>query len=334
VDLSIVTTLYASAAYLGEFYARTCAVAERLTSDFEVILVNDGSPDNSLEIALSIYDKDPRVRVIDLSRNFGHHKAMMTGLIHARGELVFLLDSDLEEEPEFLEQFYQALKGKDADVVYGVQQKRKGRFFERISGSLFFKIFNLLSTYSIPPNLVTARLMTRRYVAALMQHQEREFVMSGLWTLTGFKQIPINVRKHHKGATAYGLGRKLSHLVNAVTSFSGKPLVLIFYLGFILIVVSSFAALDLIMRRIFFGVLLQGWASLIVSIWLLSGITIFCLGVIAIYLSKIFIEVKQRPYTIIKEIYETTERPSVPNSRVFSEVHAEKGKQFDTDGRH
>jgi putative glycosyltransferase len=334
VDLSIVTTLYASAPHLEEFYARTCAVAEKVTNSFEIIFVNDGSPDNSLEIALSIFHKDPRVRVIDLSRNFGHHKAMMTGLMHARGELVFLLDSDLEEEPEFLEPFYPALKAKGADVVYGVQQKRKGRFFERISGTLFFKVFNLLSTYPIPPNLITARLMTRKYVAALMQHQEREFVMSGLWTLTGFNQIPISVRKHHKGATAYGLRRKLSHLVNAVTSFSGKPLVLIFYLGFILIVVSSLAALDLIIRRIFFGVLLQGWASLIVSIWLLSGITIFCLGVIAIYLSKIFIEVKQRPYTIVREIYETKEHPSALSERAFYRAQLEEAKQPDSDGRH
>jgi putative glycosyltransferase len=332
VDLSIVTTLYASAPYLEEFYARTCAVAERVTSDFEIILVNDGSADNSLEIALSIYCKDPRVRVIDLSRNFGHHKAMMTGLIHARGELVFLLDSDLEEEPELLEQFYQVLKAKDTDVVYGIQEKRKGRLFERISGTLFFKLFNFLSTYPIPPNLITARLMTKKYVAALMQHQEREFVMSGLWAVTGFNQVPITVKKHHKGGSAYGLRRKLSHFVNAVTSFSGKPLVLIFYLGSILIILSSVAALDLIIRRMFFGIMLQGWASLIVSIWLLSGITIFCLGVIAIYLSKIFIEVKRRPYTIIREVYETKELPSSLGKRAFYDAPQEK--QADSDGRY
>jgi len=332
MTLSIVTTLYNSALYVEEFYVRVCSVAEQITKDYEIILVNDGSPDNSLEIVLSIYDKDPRVRVIDLSRNFGHHKAMMTGLIHARGKLVFLLDSDLEEEPELLEQFYQVLKAKDADVVYGVQEKRKGRLFERISGTLFFKLFNFLSTYPIPPNLITARLMTRKYVAALMQHQEREFVISGLWAVTGFNQIPITVMKHHKGEIAYGLRRKLSHLVNAVTSFSGKPLVLIFYLGSILIIISSAAALDLIVRRVFFGIMLQGWASLIVSIWLLSGITIFCLGVIAIYLSKIFIEVKRRPNTIIRKVYETEELPSSLGKRAF--CGAPQEKQADSDGRH
>jgi putative glycosyltransferase len=309
MDLSIVTTLYRSAPYLEEFYARTCAVAERMASNFEIILVNDGSPDNSLELALSLYGKDPRVRVIDLSRNFGHHKAMMTGLIHARGDQVFLLDSDLEEEPELLERFGQELRASGADVVYGVQEKRKGELFERVSGALYFKVFNLFSTQHIPPNHITARLMTHEYVAALMQHKEREFVMSGLWALTGFNQVPITVRKHHKAVSAYGLRRKISHLVNAITSFSAKPLVLIFYLGCFISFAAAVAALDLIVRKVFLGTLLGGWSSLIVSIWLLGGITIFCVGVIGIYLSKIFIEVKQRPYTIIKEIYETKGSP-------------------------
>lgn len=310
MDLSIVTTLYCSAPYLEEFYARACAVAEKVASDFEIIFVNDGSPDNSLEIALSIYQKDPRVRLIDLSRNFGHHKAMMTGLNHARGDMIFLLDSDLEEEPELLERFYDELKVSGADVIFGVQQKRKGHYFERISGALFFKVFNLLSTHPIPPNHLTARLMTRNYVTALLRHREREFVMSGLWALTGFNQIPIAVRKHHNSASTYSLGRKFSHLVNAITSFSSKPLVLIFYLGCFISLVSSIAAIDLIIRKILFGTLLEGWASLIVSIWLLGGLTIFCLGVIGIYISKVFIEVKQRPYTIIREVYEHKKPPS------------------------
>jgi len=301
--LSIVTTLYNSAPYLEEFHARVCAAANPIAPDFEIILVNDGSPDNSLEVALELYRKDPRVRIVDLSRNFGHHKAMMTGLVHARGDLVFLLDSDLEEEPELLDKFHEELKRSGADVVFGVQEKRKGQLFERVSGTLYFKIFNLFSPNPIPTNHITARLMTRAYVAALVGYQEREFVMSGLWALTGFQQVALKVRKHHKATSAYGLGRKISHLVNAITSFSNKPLVLIFYLGCGILLVSSIAATDLIVRKLLFGTLLEGWASLIVSIWLIGGLAIFCLGVIGIYLSKIFIEVKQRPYTIVKQTY-------------------------------
>jgi putative glycosyltransferase len=304
VNLSIVTTLYHSSAYLDEFYARVCVVAERITDDFEIILVNDGSSDNSLEIALSIYERDTRVRVIDLSRNFGHHKAIMTGLAYSYGKLVFLIDSDLEEEPELLETFYKELKATKADVVFGVQQKRKGRLFERISGAIFFKLFNLLSNHLIPQNIITARLMTRKFVKALVQHRERETLIAGLWTLTGFDQVSLPVEKHLKTSSTYDLRRKVSHLVNAVTSFSSKPLVMIFYLGCAILFMSTIAALVLIIRKLFFGALLLGWPSLIISIWLLGGLTIFCLGVIGIYLSKMFIEVKQRPYTIVKEVYE------------------------------
>jgi putative glycosyltransferase len=309
MDLSIITTLYCSAAHLEEFYARVCQVTEKITRDFEIILVNDGSPDNSQEIALQLYQRDRRVRVLELSRNFGHHKAMMTGLSYARGDLVFLVDSDLEEEPEILEKFYDEMKVTGADVVFGVQQKRKGTIFQRLSGAIFFKLFNALSTHPIPQNVVTARLMTQNYVRALVQHQERETLIAGLWTVTGFNQVSVPIVKGHSSTSTYNLRKKVSHFVNAITSFSSKPLVLIFYLGCVILGLSIVAAVDLILRKLIFGALLVGWPSLIVSIWLLGGLTIFCLGVIGIYLSKVYVEVKQRPYTIVREVYEHSAAP-------------------------
>jgi putative glycosyltransferase len=309
MDLSIVTTAYYSAPHLGEFYGRSRVAAEKITNNFEIIIVNDGSPDNSLEVALSIFQKDPRVRVIDLSRNFGHHKALMTGLAHSCGDLVLLLDSDLEEEPELLGPFYQKLNTTGADVVFGVQETRKGKLFERLSGFLFFKVFNALSSHSLPANFITARLMNRKYVSALLQHREREMLLAGLWVLTGFTQIPLTVKKHFKGSSTYNARMKIGHAVNAITSFSNKPLVLIFYLGCVILFLSTTAALYLIVRKIVFGTLLLGWASLIVSIWMLGGMTIFCLGIIGIYLAKIFVEVKQRPYSIVKDIYEHDHAP-------------------------
>lgn len=280
------------------------AAAENITHNFELILVNDGSPDGSLELALSIRRKDHRVRVIDLSRNFGQHKAIMTGLAHARGELIFLIDDDLEEEPELLNTFYENLRSSDADVIFGVQRRRKGSLFEQLSGALFFLLFNALSTHRIPKNVVTARLMTKRYVSALLMHHEREILIAGLWTLTGFKQVPVVVNKTYRKNSSYSLTLKFSHLVNAITSFSIKPLVVIFYLGCFILLASAIAAIDLIVRKLFFGGLLQGWSTLVVSIWLLGGLNIFCLGVIGIYLSKVFIEVKQRPQTIIRQVFE------------------------------
>jgi putative glycosyltransferase len=305
--LSIVTTLYRSAGSLAEFHQRISRAAAALTSSYEIILVNDGSPDESAQIALKLLDADPTVRIVDLSRNFGHHKAMMTGLSYARGDLVFLIDSDLEEDPELLASFEGTLQNQRAEVVYGVQESRKGGILERVTGWLYFKAFNLLSDHPIPENLLTVRLMTRRYVTALLSHRERETTIAGLWAITGFKQVAQVVRKHSKGATAYTPARKLAVLVNSITSFSDRPLVFIFYAGLAIGGASSLAAVYLVIRRLFFGVALPGWPSLIVSVWLLGGLMLIAIGIVGIYLSRVFIETKQRPYTIVSHVYERSE---------------------------
>jgi putative glycosyltransferase len=303
MDLSIVTTLYHSSPYLEEFYTRIKQEAKKITDDYEIILVNDGSPDNSLDVAVSLYRRDARVRVIDLSRNFGHHKAMMTGLAHAQGRLVFLIDCDLEIMPENLTAFYRTFQNSTVDVVYGIQETRQDPPLDRLFSRLFYTFFNWLSPDTIPLNLTTVRLMSQRYVSALVSHQEREVLIGGLWAITGFKQLPQVVSKSSKGSSTYHLGRRLAIVVNAVTSFSNRPLILIFYLGCIIISLSSVAAAYLTIETILSG-FLPGWPSLIVSVWLLGGLTIFCMGIIGIYLSKIFTETKQRPYTIIRDFYE------------------------------
>jgi len=305
--LSIVTTLFNSAPHLLEFYSRIKREAEKITNDYEIIFVNDGSPDNSLDIGVSLYKKDQqRVRVVDLSRNFGHHKAMMTGLAHAKGDLVFLIDCDLEEEPELLYRFYSRIRHPGVDVVYGVRTKREGTLFERSSATLFWMLFNLLSSYPVPRNQFTARLMTQRYVASLVEQKDREIFLPGLWAITGFNQVAVEADKHPKGTSTYTLSRKIAQLVTSITSFSIRPLVLIFYLGSFIVLVSSIGILYLLVKRLFFGVYLEGWPSLIVSVWFLGGLTIFCLGLIGIYVSKIYTETKQRPLTVIRQLYGST----------------------------
>jgi putative glycosyltransferase len=290
--------------YLLEFHRRVRSAAERITSDLELIFVDDGSPDGSLNLAISLLSKDTDLRVIALSRNFGHHKAIMTGLAHATGDLIFLIDSDLEEAPELLEMFYEKLTKSRADVVYGQQAKRRGDWWGNFGAKVFYRAFAFLSSTPLPENVMTVRLMTAAYVSNLVLHREREICLAGLWQITGFHQIPVLVDKRAKGTSTYTFAHKVAALVNAVTSFSNKPLVFIFYLGALILTVSSLAAGYLIIERIFYQSLLFGWPSLIVSIWMLGGLTIFCLGLIGIYVSKIFMETKDRPYTIIRKIYE------------------------------
>ena len=304
--LSIVTTLYYSAPYIPEFYQRVSTEAQKLTDDYEIVFVNDGSPDDSLDIAVKLHQEDGRIRVIDLSRNFGHHKAIMTGLSYARGKLIFLLDSDLEEEPELLSLFHEHYQLSEVDVVYGVQKVRKGNIFEKITGEVFYSFFNLISSYPVPRNLITARLMSQRYVRSLVDHKDKEIFLAGLWAITGFKQVPLVVKKYSKGESTYNFFRKLSIAINSITSFSNKPLIFVFYLGALISLISAIAVIVLIIRRLFFNVLLSGWPSLIVSVWFLGGLTIFSLGIIGIYVAKIFSETKQRPYTIIRNIYESS----------------------------
>jgi putative glycosyltransferase len=318
-DLSIVTTMYRSAAFVSEFYRRSVASAEKLTDRFEIIFVNDGSPDESLKKAVDLVASDSRVKVVDLSRNFGHHKAMMTGLAHSSGALVFLIDSDLEESPELLLSFHDELERRRADVVYGYQEKRQGNVFKRWSGRAFYSLFNLLSETRLPPNLCTVRLMTRRYVRSLLAYRERETNISGLWVLTGYEQIGLAVTRDVRAGTNYTLARRIKTFVDAVTAFSNRPLVLIFYIGLLISLVAGAAAAYLVIQRLFFGTLLAGWPSLIVSIWLLGGINLFCIGLLGIYLSRVFVETKQRPYTIVREVF-TAESASSPAATTNGEV--------------
>ncbi len=304
MKLSVVATLYMSAPHLEEFWRRASEAARVIAEDdFEIVLVNDGSPDASLEKAVRIARDDPHAVVVDLSRNFGHHKAMMTGLAFAKGEHVFLIDSDLEEDPAWLPAFAAQLAGDRCDVVYGVQDRRKGGWFERWSGGIYYRLVPALSGLDLPRDMVTARLMTRRYVDALLLHEEREVDIGGLWALTGFVQRAHVVTKQSTSETTYTLWHRAAVLVNSITSFSNFPLVAIFYVGIAIFGVAATYSAVLIVNWIFLAKPVSGWTSLIVSIWLLGAMIISFLGIIGIYLAKMYSEVKRRPYTIVREVH-------------------------------
>jgi len=301
--LSIVATLYRSRDYVAPFCDRAAAAATAAGLDYEIVLVNDGSPDDSLAVAKAYAQAHPRVSVVDLSRNFGHHKAMMAGVGHARGELVFLIDSDLEEEPEWLLPFLARMRETGSDVVYGVQARRRGGLFDRLAGNLYYAMLRAASGLDIPPNHVTARLMTRRYVEALLRFGEREVDLTGLWVIAGFDQQPWPVTKHSTSRSTYSLARKVGFLVDSLASFSSLPLVAIFWFGLVVSAGAAFYTAYLVINRLFLNTPQDGWTSVMASIWLLGGLIISFLGVIGIYLAKVFSEAKQRPNTIVREVY-------------------------------
>lgn len=305
MKLSIVTTLFSSENYIQEFYERASSVANKIVGDdYEIIFVDDGSPDDSLKIVCNILKKDSHLKVIELSKNFGHHKAMMTGLKNTSGDKIFLLDSDLEESPEYLQDFFDEMIGTGADVIFGVQDTRKGKKFERFTGEIFWQFIKSITGLPFQKNLSTIRLMTRDYVDALTKHNESEIFIAGLWLITGFKQNSILISKSSKNNTSYSLRAKLSLLVNSITSFSNKPLVAIFYAGFFISISSLCYIFFLTYSKFYLMQPLAGWTSVMASVWFLGGLIISFLGIIGIYLSKMFIETKNRPYTIIKKIHE------------------------------
>ena len=302
MKLSIVTTLYKSGPYVEEFHRLASEAARHITDDYEIVMVDDGSPDNSLEIACAIARNDSRVRVVELSRNFGHHKAMMTGLDHARGELCFLIDSDLEENPALLGGFHDTMQSTDCDVVFGFEEGRTGSAIKSKGGAIAWHLINRLLSIDVPRNHCTVRLMRREYVDALLLHRESNTVIGGLWVITGFRQVGIAISKEHRKESSYSFLLRFAGLLNAITSFSTVPLNLMVGFGMIVSFVSFAFGIFVVLDKLVHNSA-AGWASLIVSIWFMGGMIVFCLGIIGIYISKIFIETKNRPYTIVRRLH-------------------------------
>lgn len=304
MKLSIVTTLYRSAPYVAEFHARITAAAVQITDDYEIIMVDDGSPDDSLQKSLAIQAVDPHVTVVELSRNFGHHKAIVAGLAQARGERIFLLDVDLEEQPEWLPDFWQEMEGRGSDVVFGVQRERRGSPFRRWSGSLFYRLFNAVSETKIPENVCTIRLMTKPYVDALLQMRDQNLFLAGNLAWVGFHQRTLAVEKCIRGESSYSLTKRLRLFWDGVTSFSSHPLQLVFAVGLAISGGSALFGSYLFLRKLFAPeTTLSGYTSIILSVWFLGGLNILFIGVVGYYVAGIFNEAKKRPQYIVRQVH-------------------------------
>lgn len=307
VQLSIVTTMYRSAPFIREFCKRMTTTAARVATSWEIILVNDGSPDDALAVALEVQKDVPQLQVVELSRNFGHHKAILAGLAQARGERVFLLDIDLEEQPEWLLDFWREMEVQDCDVVFGVQRERLGSAFRRWSGSLFYRLFNAVSETKIPENVCTIRLMSRTYVDTLLQLRDQNIYLAGNLAWVGFEQKAVAVEKIMRIGSSYSLSKRLRLFWDGVTSFSSHPLQMVFSTGLSISVGTALLGSFLFLRKLISPeATLSGYTSIILSIWFLGGLNILFIGVIGYYVARIFNEAKGRPQYIVKRVHKQT----------------------------
>ena len=308
MKISIISTLYKSEKYLEEFL-NECLLALKSIDcfDYEFVFVNDGSPDNSVAFLLEKKKTIHPIRIIDLSRNFGHHYAIQAGLHNVKGDYVLLIDNDLETSPNVLVDFYNEIKKDPSlDMVFGYQESRKGGFIEKHFGNLFYKIFNLFSEIKIPENILTERLMSKKYVQELAALPDKNIFFAGLMQWVGFNQLGIPIKKQNrKGASTYTFRKRINLMINAIISFTAYPLKILFNLGILIFFGSLIASLFLIVKKIIYPEqILSGYTSLTVVILLSTGLILTAIGVLGIYLEKIFNQVKSRPTYIIKKIYD------------------------------
>ena len=262
MKLSIVTTLYKSERFVGPFIKIAIEAAEANYDEFELILVDDGSPDSSADIARSITEVDDRVILIELSRNFGHHAAALCAIEYASGDLIFLIDSDLEVDPRILSDFSTAMERTGADVVYGIQETRQGSFVARRLGEIFWSIFNAVSDVTVPKNVMTERLMTRRYVDALVQMGDRNLFMGGMFYWPGYSQVPLVIQKQSRlTESTYTFRKRAVLLVEAISSFSSVPLLSIFWVGIAIFAAAGTYSLFLVFSRLLFPSSIVFWGK-------------------------------------------------------------------------
>jgi putative glycosyltransferase len=308
MKISVVTTLYKSKFFLDEFIAEIRIALNQIQSlDYELVFINDGSPDDSLQYLLERKKEIPQIKVLDLSRNFGHHYAIQVGLEYASGDYVFLIDNDLETPPSVLIDFYKEITADHSlDVVYGYQEIRKGNFVKKYTGSVFWVLINKLSDTKIPHNILTERLMTKQYVESLLRLQDANVFLGGMMYWVGFNQKGLPIEKgERKGESTYSLKRRGELMLQAITSFSGKPLEWLFYFGLGISFFSTLFILFLIMQKVIHQDEVQlGWTSIVAINVLILGVISTFLGIIGIYIYKIFRQVQGRPNAIIKNIYE------------------------------
>ncbi|WP_299455680.1 glycosyltransferase family 2 protein [uncultured Microscilla sp.] len=309
--ITVVTSLYKSRAYIPEFYRRIKDCIVSLGLNYQLVFVNDGSPDDSVEVVKQLMEHDTHITLVNLSRNFGQYPAMFAGMRHAlqtKPDYVFILDVDLEEAPENLAEFYTLMQTKaGTDVVYGIVKKRQGFFVKKVLGNLFLWVLDKLSEHQIPRNQAWARLMKPNYLQHLLQYNEADTYPVGLMHLTGFNQVPCSIDKPYKGSTTYSWRKRAYAALSAVTSFSSRALLYIAFMGFGIFFFSVLFILSIVVQKLAYTDFQAGWSSIIASIWCIGGLIIFCLGVIGMYIAQIFNQVKNRPLYIIKSVMGKTE---------------------------
>ena len=305
VEISIVVPVHNEAAGIEAFFAELLPVLEGLGTSWEVVCVNDGSTDATLEMLVGFHERTPAIKVVNLSRNFGKDVALSAGFDYASGAAVIPIDADLQDPPDLIVPMIAKWR-EGFDVVFATRARRAGdSWLKRLTARYFYEIFDRITDIPIPRDTGDYRLLDRRVVDVLVRLPERTRFMKGLFAWVGFKQAAIIFDRNprHAGETKWNYWRLWNFALDAITSFSSLPLKIWSYLGVAISLLAFLFALFLAGLKIIRGIDLPGYASLMVAVLFFGGVQLISLGIIGEYLARMYSEVKGRPLYLVRDVW-------------------------------
>jgi len=323
--LSVVIPFYDEEEGLDILFERVESVLEKITKDYEIICVDDGSKDGTLAGLTRHRMRNPKIKVMSLSRNFGKDIALSAGLDYANGQAVVPLDADLQDPPEVISKLFAKWQEGKYDVVYGKRSSRQSdSFFKRLSAKLFYRVHNMVADVNIPEDTGDFRLMDRRVVEALRGMPEQNRFMKGLFSWVGFRQVGVEYGREERaaGQTKWKYWKLWNFALDGITSSSTMPLRIWTYFGVVISLGAFSYASFLVVRTMVMGIDLPGYASMMVAVLFLGGINIFATGILGEYMGRIFTEVRQRPLYLIREhqgLQTPQDAPQASNSNTAHE---------------
>jgi glycosyltransferase involved in cell wall biosynthesis len=300
--ISIVTPVYNAELILPELHARLVSSLSHITDNFEIIMVNDASPQHDWDVIKSIANKDKRVKGINLSRNFGQHAAISAGLEYCTGEWIVVMDCDLQDQPEEIIKLYHKSQ-EGFQVVVGKRMRRKDFIFKKLFSRVFYNLFNYLTEQNLDNRVANFGIYSRKVIDNVRLYKEKDRSFGLLVALVGFSRVEVDVvhAKRARGSSSYNFKKRINLAMGHILSHSNKPLKLAVKMGFLFTAGSIIYASWLIIAYFLYSNVANGWTSLMVSLFFLAGLIIAVVGMVGLYVGKIYDEVKERPLYNIAE---------------------------------
>ena len=300
-EISVVVPVFNEEENVNELYRRCTSALSQITPSFEVICVDDGSSDGTFDKLSQLHYQDSRLKVITLSRNFGHQPALLAGLSEARGRYIAIIDGDLQDPPEMIEKLYKQLTQHKYDVAYAVRTKRKEGLPKKAAYWLFYRLLSFLSQSTIPLDSGDFCVMKRKVLQEMLHMPEQSLFLRGIRSWVGFRQIGVEIERDERqeGTPKYNLKKLVNLAFNGIFSFSNLPIKFLAWLGLFVMIFSSLYAVYLLVSKFVYNTVPEGFTTLILLLFLLSGVQLLAMGILGEYIARIYQESRQRPLFII-----------------------------------